>query len=121
LITQTPDASPCSSSGSSILHVLNACTGGRVNYAAILDISGTDGLPDGVLDQNDLINIGTDTNPVWVAPSGLKKGGMWYTPAIISLLDKSGDLAFSATSEGTIEKFKIKADPVGLYYWRELN
>jgi type IV pilus assembly protein PilY1 len=121
LITQTPDASPCSTGGSSILHVINACTGGRINYAAILDISGTDGSADGVLDQKDLINIGTEADPMWVAPSGLRKGGMWYTPAIISLLDKSGDLAFSATSEGSIEKLMIMSEPTGLYYWREIN
>jgi type IV pilus assembly protein PilY1 len=115
LITNLPDSSPCSSAGSSFMHVLNACTGGRMNYPAI-DLNG-----DGLLNSADLVNVGSGANPVWVAPSGFKGAGMWYTPAIISLLDKSGDLAFSSTSEGTIEKIKLKADPVGMYYWREIN
>jgi type IV pilus assembly protein PilY1 len=115
LITNLPDSSPCSSAGSSFMHVLNACTGGRMNYPAI-DLNG-----DGLLNSDDLVNVGSGANPVWVAPSGFKGAGMWYTPAIISLLDKSGDLAFSSTSEGTIEKIKLKADPVGMYYWREIN
>jgi type IV pilus assembly protein PilY1 len=120
MISNIPDASPCSSSGSSILHVINACTGGRINIA-VIDISGPDGTPDGVLDHHDLINIGTEADPIWVAPTGLRKDGTWYTPAIVSLLDRSGDLAFSATSDGEIERLKIQADPVGFQYWREIN
>jgi type IV pilus assembly protein PilY1 len=134
-ISSIPSASPCASGGDSIIHELNACTGGRLDTPQF-DISGIDedgdGVPDGIIDSHDLINIGSPTKPIWVAPSGLiQRQAMLYSPAILPLppIDSDGDgvidddedrdIKYFSTSRGTVQTVREKGERIGMFYWKE--
>jgi type IV pilus assembly protein PilY1 len=70
VISTQPSPSPCSGGIVSIIHGIDACTGGRPDYP-YFDING-----DGVIDSNDMINMGSDASPQYVAPTGLYRQGM---------------------------------------------
>jgi type IV pilus assembly protein PilY1 len=124
-ISSIPSASPCASGGDSIIHELDACSGGRLSGAQF-DISGPDGVPDGIIDSHDLINIGSPDKPIWVAPSGLiERQAMLYTPAILPLPpDPDGgggkrDVKYFSTSRGTVQTVREKGEKIGMFYWKE--
>jgi hypothetical protein len=91
---------------------MDACTGGRTTTATF-DING-----DGRVDAGDLINIGTVSNPIWVAPTGMRRTGLWYTPAVLNISGSAWDRLFFSTSNAGTEDEIIAGEQIGIYYWR---
>ena len=113
-ISSLPSDSPCASGGNSILHAIDACTGARLKQP-YYDING-----DGSLDSRDLINIGSSEKPIWVAPAGWLKSGMYYPPAILGL-DKELARSYYSTSDGNVDTTINRNQPRGLVDWREIE
>jgi Tfp pilus tip-associated adhesin PilY1 len=114
VISSLPSDSPCSGGGTSIVHEMDACTGGRLAEAQF-DING-----DNVIDQNDLINIGTEADPVWVAPTGKSFTGMLHRPIMLRLQDGEREMKVFSTSAGTTDKVFEKTETMGVSSWREI-
>jgi len=110
-VVSIPSESPCEAGGTSIIYALNACNGGRAG--AIFDING-----DGEINNLDLINIGTAANPVWVAPTGLRREGLLYSPAILTIPGTGTDVLHFSTSGGNLESEIAISEKVGFLYWR---
>jgi type IV pilus assembly protein PilY1 len=107
-----PKQTPCGSGGDSIVMELDAITGGRV-ATPVFDINS-----DGVIDYRDLINIGTEENPIWVAPSGLENPGRLLPPAILQV-GQGREIKYFSSSRGTIETVMERAVRMGISYWKE--
>ncbi len=114
-ISYRPDEVPCSAGGNSVIHEFSAETGARLTRPQF-DING-----DGVVDENDMINIGTDENPIWVVPTGIQLPGQIQPPAILIDPDTGLEIKYLSSSSGTIEKVKEKAALVGITHWREFE
>jgi Tfp pilus tip-associated adhesin PilY1 len=112
VVPTIPSDSPCSTGGDSIIFAMDACTGGRTTTATF-DING-----DGRVDAGDLINIGTVSNPIWVAPTGMRRTGLWYTPAVLNISGSAWDRLFFSTSNAGTEDEIIAGEQIGIYYWR---
>ena len=113
IISFTPVDEPCSIGGNSVVHEMDAASGGR-HLTPQFDINA-----DAVIDAADLINIGTEASPVWVAPTGLQKTGRLHVPAILRM--GSTEMKYSSTSEGTIVTIREESPRLGVRYWRELE
>jgi len=103
----------CSTGGYSIVHEMDAATGGRL-LTPQFDINA-----DAAIDTGDLINIGTEASPVWVAPTGLHKTGRLHVPAILRM--GSTEMKYFSSSEGTIKTVRERPARLGVRYWRELE
>jgi len=114
-ISYKPDDVPCSAGGNSVIHEFSAESGARLTRPQF-DING-----DGVIDENDMINIGTDENPIWVVPTGIQMPGQIQPPAILIDPDTGLEIKYLSSSSGTIEKVKEKAAMVGITHWREFE
>jgi len=114
IISSVPSNSPCSGGGTSIVHEMDACAGKRLNEAQF-DING-----DGVIDQNDLINIGTEASPVWVAPTGKSFMGVLHRPIMLRLQDGKREMKVFSTSAGTTDRVFEKTETMGFSSWREI-
>jgi type IV pilus assembly protein PilY1 len=112
LIAYTPVQTPCGSGGSSIIMEMNARSG------AHLDKPHFDINEDGVIDDNDLVNIGTEDDPIYVPPTGLKSEGRLYPPAILRI-DEDKEKKYFSSSRGKIVEMTEKAANLGLSYWIE--
>ncbi|OPX37668.1 MAG: hypothetical protein B1H12_04395 [Desulfobacteraceae bacterium 4484_190.2] len=114
-ISYIPEDTPCGYGGDSVIHEMNAASGARLTRPQF-DING-----DGVIDDNDMINIGTAENPIWVVPTGMKKEGQLQPPAI--LIDPEGDveIKYFSSSSGTIETVYERPPLLGISYWREFE
>ncbi len=120
VISFVPQSSPCSGGGFSVVHEINACTGGQLAIAAF-DIN-----DDRIIDRNDTLEIEIDNpdNPgetitLDVAPTGRKYEGRLHPPAI--LRDAPREIKYFSSSAGIIETMSETAERRGLYYWRELE
>jgi hypothetical protein len=114
-ITFTPDTSPCSGGGNSIIHEVDACSGGRLTSAQF-DIT-----KDRLIDTNDLINIGlvdSGGNPILVAPSGIRRSGMLHSPVFVRFPDRPVEMKIFSSSAGTTETVFETIEPRGMFYWR---
>jgi type IV pilus assembly protein PilY1 len=110
---------PCGSGGDSIIHEMNACSGARMTTPQF-DIDGS-----GTIGSGDLINIGTEQDPVLVAPTGLMKGGRLQPPAILRL-GKDEEMKYYSTSSQTEEGANITtvkgpSVTLGLGHWKEFK
>ena len=119
-ISFTPELSPCTPGGDSILHELDASDGSRLNEATF-DVNG-----DGVVDSDDMItvtddegNVVTDENgnPLLVAVSGIQREGHLQTQAILTLDDE--EIYYMSSTSGDIERVTGTAVKTGVSSWRE--
>jgi len=111
-----PNESPCSGGGDSLVHELDACNGGRLNKATF-DINN-----DGIIDDNDLIDIGLtdgEGNPILVPPTGMDFPGMLYPPVMVRMPDDEREMKIFSTSAGTTETVFEVAEERGVFYWKE--
>jgi type IV pilus assembly protein PilY1 len=110
VITFTPEEAACAIGGDSIVHEMDAASGGRLSVAQF-DIDA-----DAVIDSKDLKDIGDGFK---VAPTGIQKTGRLYAPAILRM--GSTEMKYFSSSEGTIKRVREKPPKVGVRYWRELE
>ncbi|MCP4369325.1 MAG: hypothetical protein GY797_14600, partial [Deltaproteobacteria bacterium] len=118
-ITSMPETDPCSAGGRSIIHEIDACTGGRLDTAQF-DIN-----DDGVIDENDMISIanplwGQPDEPefIWVAPSGIEIDAMVFPPVILLMPGGETETKYFITSGGGVVAVTEIADQRGLFFWR---
>ena len=111
-VVTIPSESPCEAGGNSIIYALNACHGGRAD-GAVFDING-----DEMVNNADFINIGTAANPIWVAPTGLRRSGLLYSPAILTIPGSDTDVLHFSTSGGNLESEIAVTEKLGFLYWR---
>jgi type IV pilus assembly protein PilY1 len=109
--TFTPEQNPCGTGGESVIMEMDACSGGRTSEPQ-LDIN-----DDGLINADDLINIGTEEDPIWVAPTGIEKPGRLLPPAILIMDDI--ELKYFSTNVGTIVTQREKAVKIGVTHWIE--
>jgi type IV pilus assembly protein PilY1 len=114
VISSIPNSSPCAGGGDSLVHEMDALTGARLNTPQF-DING-----DNVIDENDLINIGTASDPVWVVPTGKSFIGILHPPVILRMPDDKTEQKIFSSSSGVTESLFETAERRGLSYWREV-
>ena len=103
----------CNTGGYSIVHEMDAATGGRLSTAQF-DINADD-----AIDIYDLIQIDLGSGPEWVAATGLRKTGRLHVPAILRM--GSTEMKYFSSSEGTIKTVRERLARLGVRYWRELE
>ncbi|MFC1868467.1 PilC/PilY family type IV pilus protein [Thermodesulfobacteriota bacterium] len=108
-----PEQTPCGTGGSSVVMELDACSGGRLDEPQ-LDIT-----EDNVIDSSDLVNIGTEENPEYVAPTGVEYEGRLMPPAILRTKDE--EIKYFSTNVGSIVTLREKAVTLGMTYWKEFE
>jgi type IV pilus assembly protein PilY1 len=115
VVSYYPETAPCGSGGYSIVHEIDACTGSRLKKPQF-DIN-----EDMVIDEQDLITIGTDAegNPIMVPPSGIGKPGRLQPPAILRM--GKTEMKYFSSSSGTIATVLEKAVRLGITSWREYS
>jgi type IV pilus assembly protein PilY1 len=109
-----PEQSRCSSGGDSVFMELNPFTGGSIG-AIQFDLH-----DDGVVGEDDLVEVEIDGKIVEVPPSGKKLTGLVQPPAIIKLKDKT-EKKYLSSSGGGIVEIKEKAAKTGVAYWMEIR
>ncbi|HIJ56518.1 MAG TPA: hypothetical protein HPQ03_10380 [Deltaproteobacteria bacterium] len=121
IISITPNTDACSGGGNSIVHEIDAATGGRLDEAQF-DIN-----DDGVIDENDLVTP-TDpdshglrdaqNNPIKIAPTGHQFTGILYPPVYLTMPDKEREMKLFSTSAGTTTTIFEKKERKQMVYWR---
>jgi type IV pilus assembly protein PilY1 len=112
VISFTPNQSPCMAGGSSIVHEMDACSGGRLNKPQF-DINGDD-----EIDEDDTVQVPSEGE---LPPTGMQKPGRLQTPAILGLPDKDKEVKYFSSSTGQIQIIKEKKARMGIYYWKEVG
>jgi len=123
MITSIPEDDPCAAGGDSIVHEMNACSGGRLDSAQF-DANG-----DGIIDENDLIQI---QNPDWspgsglpefitVPPTGIKYDTMMYPPIILTTPGGLTERKYFSTAAGNISTLEEQSERRGMFYWRKFE
>lgn len=109
VVSFTPDTSPCSNGGVSIVHEIDAATGERLDEAQF-DIN-----EDRIVDVRDLINVGDRL----LAPSGRSYSGALKSPTILRMPDQETEMKAFSSSEGDVEMLFERAEKRGLFFWVE--
>lgn len=114
--TSTPSDTPCSGGGTSSIWAVNTCTGGRTGNA-FFDLNG-----DGIINQNDYVNIGTPDNPIYVASSSVSVEGISPAPTLVEVEQAIDRLYFPDNREDTgLNQLGTQGFGVPILYWRELD
>ena len=109
-----PSQADCSSGGDSIFMELNAFTGGTIG-AIQFDLN-----EDGIIDEDDRIEVEIDGKTVKLPPSGKKLAGLVQSPAIIQLNERIEKKYLSSSAGGIIEIAERTAK-TGIAYWMEIR
>ncbi|MBT3176492.1 MAG: hypothetical protein HOG03_13685 [Desulfobacula sp.] len=116
-IAFTPNDSPCTGGGTSMVHELDACDGSRLSSPQF-DIN-----EDGIIDISDMIEIDDPDNPgqmILVPPTGKGYDGLLHPPIIVTMPNKTVEMKIFSSSAGTTERLFENAEG-GFYYWREIK
>jgi Tfp pilus tip-associated adhesin PilY1 len=120
----TPNTSVCSGGGTSFIHELDACDGGRTDEA-VWDFDG-----DNDVDVDDLIPIDTDgdgATDLYIAPTAFQVQGFVYPP-VITLLENSSpsqqqseamEMKTFNTTNTSLNSRGERAERRGRFYWIE--
>jgi type IV pilus assembly protein PilY1 len=121
VITAIPNTDACSGGGNSIVHEIDADSGGRLT-AAQFDIN-----DDGVIDENDLVTPtdpdshglrDAEGNPIDIPPTGKEFTGILYPPVFLTMPDNVREMKLFSTSAGTTETIFEKKEKKQMVYWR---
>ena len=120
IISIIPNTDACSGGGNSIVHEMDAATGGRLDEAQF-DIN-----DDGVIDENDLVTP-TDPDshglrdangdPIKIAPTGHQFTGILYPPVYLTMPDKEREMKLFSTSAGTTATMFETSERKQMVYW----
>jgi len=110
VLSYTPGGSMCATGGHSWVMAMDACSGGRLSEANF-DING-----DGMINDQDLVDIDDTSTEIWASPTGIKYTGRLQPPAILILTNEKETL-YMSSSMGEIETLGEKAAKLGVYYW----
>ncbi|HTN32849.1 MAG TPA: pilus assembly protein PilC, partial [Marinobacter sp.] len=115
--TLIPSEDPCAAGGQSWLMEVALYSGGRLDYS-VFDINN-----DGVIDENDFINIGTADDPVLVPVSGLDPDiGIIQKPTIIEDCIDGDECKIVSGSSGKAETIQEKGIQTGgRINWEQLK
>ncbi|MCG8641588.1 MAG: hypothetical protein MI862_17795, partial [Desulfobacterales bacterium] len=121
LITFTPDQSPCTGGGISMVMEMDAADGSRLTDPQF-DINGTR-----TVDKSDLIEIEIDDPDkpgekikIWVPPTGITYNGILQRPIIVTMPDRITEMKIFSSSAGTTEQLFERTEG-GFYYWQEIK
>ncbi len=109
-----PSQADCSSGGDSVFMELNAFTGGTI---ASIQFDLND---DGLVNEDDLVDVEIDGELVKLPPSGKKLAGLVQSPAIIQL-NETLEKKYLSSSAGGIVEIAEKAAKTGIAYWMEIR
>jgi VCBS repeat-containing protein len=112
-ISNIPNTSACAAGGDSILHEVNACTGGRLTTPQF-DINDDD-----IIDANDLITIELEGVTYTVAPTGLWYPTILYPPSILDTPNE--EIKFMSTAAGGIIDIRETGEQEGIFYWYQIE
>ena len=114
--SSTPSDTPCSGGGISSIWGVEVCSGGRTRNAYV-DLN-----DDGVINQSDYINIGTEADPIWVAPSSIMVEGLSPAPTLVEVEESIDRLYFPDNREDEgLSGLGTQGYGVPILYWRELD
>ncbi|MCP4338729.1 MAG: hypothetical protein GY799_07520, partial [Desulfobulbaceae bacterium] len=111
--SSTPSDSPCESGGRSQIWSVDVCSGGRTT-SAFFDLN-----DDGIIDENDYVNIGTDAVPIWVAPSSIQVDGLIPSPTVVEV-ENQLDRFYFPEEEGVTDAL-IQGFGIPIQNWREID
>lgn len=117
-ISSMPSGARCGAGGNSVIHEVDACTGGRTEKPQ-LDVN-----QDNKINDQDLINVPDPDNPggtIDAAPTAVQRPGMFYPPAILQMPFGDIERKYFSTSLGSISMLDEEAETRGIYYWIELE
>ena len=109
-----PSDSPCESGGTSFHWAIDACTGGRLG-SAFFDLN-----TDMVINSEDYINIGTVTNPIWVAVSAIGVEGISPAVTIVDV-DESDYQQLLTPEQDDLLTMPVDLKGTSVIYWRDLD
>jgi type IV pilus assembly protein PilY1 len=109
VVSFTPDTSPCSNGGVSIVHEIDAATGERLDEAQF-DIN-----EDRIVDTRDFITL----DDRLLAPTGRTYRGALKSPTILRMPDQETEMKAFSSSEGGVEVLFERAEKRGLFFWVE--
>ncbi len=109
VISFTPDTSPCSNGGVSIVHEIDAATGERLEEPQF-DIN-----EDRKVDVQDFISL----DDRLFAPTGRSYPGALKSPTILRMPDQETEMKAFSSSEGDVEMLFERAEKRGLFFWIE--
>ena len=109
-----PAQGPCGSGGDSMFMELNAFTGGTIG-AIQFDLN-----EDGIVGQDDRVEVEIDGKLVELPPSGKKLAGLLQAPVIIQL-NETTEKKYLSSSSGGIVEIAEKTAKTGIAYWMEIR
>ena len=113
-ISFIPAQGSCGSGGDSVFMEINAFTGGTIG-AIQFDLH-----EDGIVGEDDLVEVEIDGKRVQLPPSGKKLTGLLQPPAIIKL-NETTEKKYLSSSSGGIVEIAEKAAKTGIAYWMEIR
>ncbi len=116
VISFSPRDSACSGSGWSLVHEMDACSGGRLSEA-VFDING-----DHKITEEDMITITINGVRVKVPPTGIAYLGLLQPPKILRLKTPGQpprEVKLFNNETATMTPLFEKAEKRGIYYWLE--
>ncbi len=109
-----PSQGDCKSGGDSMFMELDAFTGGTIG-AIQFDLH-----EDGIVGEDDLVEVDIDGKKVKIPPSGKKLTGLLQPPAIVQL-NETTEKKYLSSSSGGIVEIAEKTAKTGIAYWMELR
>ena len=125
-ISMQPSVAPCSSGGTSFVHLLNACSGGR-DPLPQMDINGDD-----EISSEDTVSATIDGQSQDVSPSAIEVQGVAPQPLVLRNPNPDGAkterlvfpqalISGQGVGGGTPGVVTVRPERRGNYYWREVR